>query len=91
MEEKNAMNVIKQKKMIFSALLHSKHFFSSRLTPNEIFDLLSEPLTSDSEGDDDIVDVIFEPPTETAFAQSDEDSDLSDAEATQDINSIQFS
>ena len=58
------------------------------MTPNEIYELLFNPLTSDSEGDDDIVDVIFEPPTETAFAQSDEDSDLSDAEATQDINHL---
>ena len=63
-------------------------FFSFNSTSNEIFALLSEPITSDSEEDDDTIDVIFEPDKETAFAQSDEDSDLSDAEATQDINHL---
>ena len=44
-----------------------------------------DQLPSESEDEDDTYDVVLEPPTENPFAQSDEDSDLSDAEATSDV------
>ena len=57
------------------------------MTANEIFDLNLEPVKSDNEDEEEFV-VVFEPPTESTFSQSDEDSDLSDAEAIQNINRL---
>ena len=41
-------------------------FLINRLIANEILDILFDPESSDSEFDDETIDVIFEPPKETA-------------------------
>ena len=58
------------------------------MTTNEILDILFDPESSDSEFDDETIDVIFELPKETAFAESNEDSDHSNSEATGDQNHL---
>ena len=55
------------------------------MTTNDILDLLTENIESDNE-DQEEFEITIEPPEESAFAQSDEDSDHSDTEATQDPN-----
>ena len=50
--------------------------------------MVLDQLPSESEDEDDTNDVVLEPPIEQPFAQSDEDSDLSDAEATSDVNKL---
>ena len=47
-----------------------------------------DQLPSESEDEGDTYDVVLEPPIEQPFAHSDEDSDLSDAEATSDVNKL---
>lgn len=51
------------------------------MTTNDILDLLTENIESDNE-DQEEFEITIEPPEESAFAQSDEDSDLFDTEAT---------
>ena len=55
------------------------------MTTNEILDCLEADVSDFEDSDDDVINVAFFPPQDQAFAVSDEDSDLSDAEAEGDV------